>query len=98
MSEAEKRKIYDKRKYLKRKILEKCKGYHDLGDIKITLTIQIGSNRDKKLSMQPKERVNNLPTQMVKESAKADLSVMCQQFVNIDPTIQEQIENLISWR
>ena len=96
MSDTEKRKIYDKRKYLKDRIIEKCKVYHDLGDIKISLTIQIGSNKEKKVSMVPKERVNNLPLQIVKESVKTELTVMCQQFVEIDPTIQEQIKNLVS--
>ena len=96
MSDTEKRRIYDKRKYLKRRIIEKCKVHHDLGDIKISLTIQIGSNKEKKVSMVPKERVNNLPLQIVKESVKTELTVMCQQFVEIDPTIQEQIKNLVS--
>ena len=90
MSDTEKRKIYDKRKYLKRKIIEKCKIYHDLGGIKILLTIQIGSNKDKNICMSPKPRVTNQPLQVIKTSVKAEILAMCQLFVEIDPTIQEK--------
>ena len=90
MSDTEKRRIYDKRKYLKKKIIEKCKIYHDLGGIQISLAVQIGSNRDKNICMSPKARVTNQPLQMVKTSVKAEILTMCQQFVEIDPSIQEK--------
>ena len=91
MSDPEKKKIHNKLTYLKRKILEKMRKFHDFGDINVSLTFQGGSKKDKKFCMPPKPRVGNQPLQEVRIlNLKAEISRLCLKFVKSDPPDEER--------
>ena len=90
MSDIEKKKIHNKLTYLKRKIIEKIKVFHDFGAMDVSLTFLGGSRKDKKFRLSSKPRIDIQPSQNVRESLKAEISRLCLKYVEADSTNEER--------
>ena len=57
MSDKERKKQQNQQSYYKRKLIEKCKKFHeDTGQVKISLKFRVGQNKEHKLNFEPQEK------------------------------------------